>query len=556
MSETAFNVEEVSDALFACVYRWANGRPLKGSEVKLAIHTHNGPSDRYGALATRMGLLQGMTYESLCDAGYLGDDDSVKTMRRSVLVEEIGIDELNAWLCDTTRIHRIFPQDAPVLSVTGGKMIVSQDELGDGTRINDDDRLQLRKLNETYTHVMAFGDHHVVSMKANPITGETHNFQTLSSFRNNFLDAGRIAGRLQGLSWLQWPGHAKMLAGIGFYPNTEHCPEGVYNLFNGLAVKPVAGDVTPYTDHLRNVICAGDEDAYRYLVGWLAHMVQKPDEKPSVAVVMKSIEGTGKGTMVRPLLEILGMYGIQVNGPEQIAGRFNSTIANKLFVFIDEADLTDARCADRLKALISEPTINLERKGKDPEPMPNYARFVFASNHDRVIRAGIRERRYLVLEPDASKAQDKGYFDRLHQWVNEGGAAKLLAYLLSVDLSQFDSRRPPITAALIEEKLSSLPPAYQYIYGELWSGKPFNGQERIFATELVDKFMYWCESNGESIKTAAARSAMGKVMSHLNIEVLGRSDRGDGKFYDVPDIDLMKSNFAAVLGEKVEVVFK
>ncbi|EMD0829364.1 hypothetical protein VP018_001156 [Morganella morganii] len=45
----------------------------------------------------------------------------------------------------------------------------------------------------------------------------------------------------------------------------------------------------------------------------------------------------------------------------------------------------------------------------------------FASNRDRVIDAGLRERQYLVLEPDAIYAQNKGYFDQLHHWVSDNG---------------------------------------------------------------------------------------------------------------------------------------
>ncbi len=62
-----------------------------------------------------------------------------------------------------------------------------------------------------------------------------------------------------------------------------------------------------------------------------------------------------------------------------------------------------------------------------------------------------------------------GYFDRLHQWINDNGSQKLLAWLLSYDLTNFDPRRAPVTAALVEEKLASMPPVYQFIYGELWS---------------------------------------------------------------------------------------
>ena len=546
---------EWSDSLFASVYLWIKrGTPPQKADSDASILRY--PADhRLNALAIRMRSLvmeNEITPDWFTEQGYhsASNPDKAEGKRKAVVLEYISEDELNAVLSDSARADYLWPREPEQ-----GKTVTDVNRLGDGSRLNTDDISLLDEVNTTYTHVYAFGDHHVVRMRPNPVTGETHCFQTLNSFRNNFLDQGRIAGRRLGEAWLSWPGHSKQIGGVGFYPNPENCPRDVYNLFTGLSVKPVAGDVTPYLEHLEKVICAGDSETYLYLIGWLAHLFQRPEEKPSVAIVMKSIEGTGKGSMVRPLLEILGMYAIQVNGSGQIAGRFNSTIANKLFVFVDEADLTDGRSADRLKAIISEDTVNLERKGKDPEIMPNYARFIFASNRDRVINAGLRERRYLVLEPDAIYAQNKGYFDRLHHWISDNGAQKLLAWLLSYDLSHFDPRRAPVTAALVEEKLASMPAVYQFIYSELWSRQPFKLQSRVNATELVEMLINWSESNGETIKPPAARSAVGRIMKAMGIQVMGRSDRGDGRYYDLPDISEMKRAFAAILGEKTEKLF-
>lgn len=556
MSKAHKKLPTWSDSLFSCVYQWVKqGKPPEKADAEAAMLRYP-PDSPLGGLAIRMrSLVLGgdVTPEWLCEQGYQSGThpDKAEEKRKAVVLEFIEARELSKVLSDSVRADYLWPPIAP----NNPNSEKNLSELGDGTRINEEDRSKLEELNEIYTHVLAFGDHHVVSMKANIVTKETHAFQTLNSFRNNFLDSGRVAGRRLGGAWLEWPGHSKKLEGVGFYPNTRLCPDNIYNLFTGLSVQPISGDVSPYLEHLERVICAGDTVAYQYLVGWLAHLFQKPEEKPSVAIVMKSIEGTGKGSMVRPIQQILGMYAVHVNGAGQIAGRFNGTIANKLFVFVDEAELTDPRQADKLNAIISEPTINLERKGKEPEPMPNYARFIFASNHERVIRAGLRERRYLVLEPDGTKAQNKGYFDRLHHWIDNNGAERLLAYLLQFDLSTFDPRRPPVTAALVEEKLASLPPAYQFIYSELWSGRPFNGQERIFATELVEQFITWCDAHGEDVKPAAARSIIGKVMSRLGFEPQGRPDRGQGKYYPLPDVSVMRDGFAALLGEESSKVF-
>lgn len=48
-------------------------------------------------------------------------------------------------------------------------------------------------------------------------------------------------------------------------------------------------------------MCAGHEPSYRYLIGWMAHLLQKPDIKPSVAVVLKSVEGIN---YVSPVCEV------------------------------------------------------------------------------------------------------------------------------------------------------------------------------------------------------------------------------------------------------------
>lgn len=314
-----------------------------------------------------------------------------------------------------------------------------------------------------------------------------------------------------------------------------------------MQVKPVKGDCTLYLDHLKNIICAGDEISYTYLIGWLAHLFQQPDVKPNVAIVLKSVEGTGKGTMANPILEILGPHGNQTNGAYAIAGRFNGLIASRLFIFADEVDLTEKHVADKLKGIISEPSVNLERKGLEIEPLPNYCRLMFASNHTRVLNAGIRERRYLVLEPSSEKAQDSVYFEKLWAWIKDNGASKLLHYLLNVDLSEFNPYKCPQTKALIAEKLDNLSGVNRYFYNQIMLSEPFGGKARINANELVDDFIKWSKEDDIKVNIASARSLTGKMMAKLNIEVCGRSDRGQGKFYDLPTRIELVQQFAYFL---------
>ncbi|MCI2283011.1 DUF5906 domain-containing protein [Colwellia sp. MSW7] len=184
--------------------------------------------------------------------------------------------------------------------------------------------------------------------------------------------------------------------------------------------------------------------------------------KPTVAILMKSAEGTGKGTLYKLLKKMLGLNANQVNGHYQLTGRFNSVIAGKLLIFGDEVDLTSKVVFDKVKGIISEPTISLELKGIDAEPVPNFARFIFAGNHSQILRAGTRERRFLVLEPSSKRVDDKKYFSELNALIDGDGAAYFLEYLLNIDITLFEPYKAPATKGLIEEKLSSLPPILSF----------------------------------------------------------------------------------------------
>lgn len=113
MTATLTAIETVSDALFACSYLWAHGKPYSRSDLDKALHQHKDPTTRYGKLVARLNHLYGMPYESLCEAGYLDTDPKrMNAARREVLEEAIGEAELNAWLVDTQRIQRVFPDSA------------------------------------------------------------------------------------------------------------------------------------------------------------------------------------------------------------------------------------------------------------------------------------------------------------------------------------------------------------------------------------------------------------------------------------------------------------
>jgi hypothetical protein len=422
-----------------------------------------------------------------------------------------------------------------------------------GNAISEKEIAVLVEMNKQFAHVTMGGKHQVISTGFDGRSIESHQYEGLPDFKNRFLHVSTIAGMNQGDAWLKWPGKRYYKEGLAFCPNPAKCSPGQYNLFRGYAVKPIAGIVEPYIHHVTQVVCAGDLVSAKYVLQFFAHMLQKPDEKPSVAIVMKSIEGTGKGALMRPFLDICGEYAVSTNGAYLVTGRFNSVVANRLLIFSDEVDLTDTKSADRLKALISEPTVMIERKGLDAVPVGNYTRFVFASNMDTVLKAGSRERRYLVLEPSPEFAQHKDYFDNYFAWLENNGAAHLMHYLLNLDISDFDPRKAPATQALLDEKLASLPMPLAFMFEELCKEKPFNAMVRPEPKDIQNMFSNFLANNGERQTAAQMRSSLGKVLNRLQVKSIGRIGRG--QYYDFSDLESIKQSFALRIGQSVSELF-
>jgi putative DNA primase/helicase len=431
----------------------------------------------------------------------------------------------------------------------------ASENIVDGRTLTSKELKVLTDMNQHYSHTVISGKHRIMTYKPCPVDGVRMSLESIHDFYNNFAHRPKIANKNQGKAWFEWVGKKFDFNGVGYYPNTDDLPKNVFNTFHGYGCKPIAGDVSVILKHIYEVLCAGDQIAATYFIQWLAHIFQKPAEKPTVAVLMKSAEGVGKGRLNDLLKIMLGSNAEQVNGIYQLTGRFNAIIARRLLIIGDEVDMTTKAAFDRAKGIISEPRISLELKGVDPESIPNLARFIFTGNHDQIISAGTRERRFLVLEPSAHVLDDQSYFEELSKHINVKGASAFLDYLLNIELTDFNPFKAPATKGLIDEKLINLKPALAYFHTELCKSKPFNGAVRIAAPNLISNYYNWASDRQLEVSEPSARSQMGKAMQTLKIDPQGRSDRGDGKYYQLPEIKDFRERFAKHLGHESHEIF-
>ena len=244
------------------------------------------------------------------------------------------------------------------------------------------------------------------------------------------------------------------------------------NLWVGPYRKAKKGEWPTIDAFLLNVICDGDESSYNYLINYIAHALQKPEEKPGVMIILLGGQGIGKGTFGRLMQKIWTSTYLQVSNIDAITGNFNGALERSFIVFMDEALFAgDRKSSDALKSLVTEPLILLNEKHQPARQAKSYHRFIAATNATHLKHTDNDDRRDFVLQVSDRHKDDHHYWNELDYEMNHGGIEAFMHDLLERDLSSFNVRAKPSTAALLEQKLLSLGPIERWWHNCLEYGE-------------------------------------------------------------------------------------
>lgn len=341
-----------------------------------------------------------------------------------------------------------------------------------------------------------------------------------------------------------WNGHSARneVSRVVYAPgcgSIDECGTPILNLYQGLSRKPREGQWTLMRSHLLKVICQGNLKLYQYLLGWMAHLIQRPDAAPGVVVVLRSlVEGVGKTTVVEWLCSMLGRHALMLNDPSQLLTKFNAHLEDKSFVGVNEPSWPGIKDAEaKLKSMITDAFITIERKHGGVYQVPNNLHFMFTTNAEWAVPAGSRARRYLVLDVDPSKAGNRDYFDALYREAANGGIEAMLHVLMSFRLDRFDLRSVPITDALKDQQERSLPLEAQWALDLVdRDGIGFGGSSNFFGRKVTARMLY---DDYEAYVRSRRRHPMssvtfGKYLTRVGVDL---QRTGSSRQRDMPTSD-------------------
>lgn len=177
-------------------------------------------------------------------------------------------------------------------------------------------------------------------------------------------------------------------------PEVIEGDELLYNTYRRSNVTRLGGEPKIVLDHLAYLI--PDPTSREQLLDWLAWLVQHPDKKMMFAILLVGPGGTGKSWVADLMRLIVGAHNASVPRKKSITRDFNGWMAETILVVIHELK-GYTQLIEELKDLITQGTVEINRKNVEAFEIDNYANFFTISNSEEAIPPDGIDRRWLVI---------------------------------------------------------------------------------------------------------------------------------------------------------------
>lgn len=222
-------------------------------------------------------------------------------------------------------------------------------------------------------------------------------------------------------------------------PNTIVSEDGrkLVNTYVPIETPRTKGDPTPFLVHLSKLVPEAEDR--EYLISYMAACVQMKGVKFRWCPFIQGVPGNGKSTLSKIVARAVGRRYTHSPSAQDLANKFNVWIEGKLFIFVEDIYIADRQeVLETLKPLITEEVVEVQPKAGDKYMTDNRANFILNSNHKDGIRKTADDRRYAPFytaqqnRPDLLRdGMTPEYFQRLREWLDNGGYAIAADYLES-----------------------------------------------------------------------------------------------------------------------------
>ena len=212
-------------------------------------------------------------------------------------------------------------------------------------------------------------------------------------------------------------------------------------------------------NHMKHVLCAGDEATFAYLEDTLSFDFQYPERNRTFAWIFSSAQGVGKTLMFHFLNKCYGKHNCAWVHTDNLVDKYRSFMKSCYVIFCNEIDISGAgngQKLDKLKELITEDMHPIEQKYVDTINHKGHFRLWASSNKHIPIKPESSDRRIAFVIIRITREQllkdDPDYFNKLWADVENDEVIKhFYNYYKNREISPSFNPNEPINTTSREE---------------------------------------------------------------------------------------------------------
>ncbi|MEM0949554.1 MAG: primase-helicase family protein [Pseudomonadota bacterium] len=237
-----------------------------------------------------------------------------------------------------------------------------------------------------------------------------------------------------------------------------------------------------------------DKTYREFFLNWLAWKVQNPAARTPVIATIASGQGTGKDTMLLPIMAILGQRNVRQVSMQNLEGSFNEWLMSELIVLPELKLSPDGKLYNRIKDLTGQAGwMEINQKYQRPFYVKPSASFVAFTNHIEAIRGMEGDDRRFAVYVSPAAAQDPVKFVSVRGMLSGEGdmseIERVKDFLLARDLSAFHPYSLPedVSGSRAAALRGSMPLVTEWVYNEcVDAGGLFADREMLSLREVQD----------------------------------------------------------------------
>jgi hypothetical protein len=305
--------------------------------------------------------------------------------------------------------------------------------------------------------------------------------------------------------WTSFNDKIRKYDDMNIYPDASKCPKNIYNMWRPFAMEL---HKNPYTknqealdfilNHIK-ILCNHEIEVYDFLINWIAQMIQYPEIK-SFVITLISLQGSGKGTLLKLLTLMLGKKKVlETTTPSRdVWGPFNGLMPNYFLINLNELSKKETvESEGQFKQMATDSTMTINQKGVAQYIIDSHHRFIITTNNEDPIKTTSDDRRNLIIRSSDEKKGNKEYFNKINEYMDDNDNVRTFYdYFKNIkEMDKFSSSQIPKTE--YQNNLKEGARQTPDIWLEDFTRKNINllSVERT-PSSIYASFVDWRDSNG------------------------------------------------------------